>query len=303
MSTALALGTYRCRDAAASAALAVATGTQWIDTAPNYGNGAVQPTLAPILTAHPEVGVSTKVGFLTDQTAQDALDQGVLTPWDTVHDHSLDPRYIEWQVRRSRSELGRTCLDTVFVHNPERACGEDRNELHRALRRAFAALEHQAALGNIDGYGVATWSGFADGVFTVDELIRLAFQASGGCIPRLTSIQLPVSLVNLAPLQAALAGEGPITDAHRAGLEVLASAPLHGGELDNLATDELAAYIRPGLSRAAACLHTVASCPGVTRVLLSASTPAHWHEAVHAVGLAPLDTTHLREITDVLATS
>lgn len=302
MTAALALGTYRCRDVAVSAALAVAAGARWIDTAPNYAHGRAEAALRPILEAHPEVGLSTKVGFVTEQAAQDALEQRVLTPWDTAHEHSLDPRYIEWQVERSRRDLGRPRLDTVFLHNPERTHPGDRDELQRALRRAFLALEFQAAVGNIDGYGIATWSGFADDAFTVAELFSLAAQASGGRPPRLSAIQLPVSLVHLAPLVQALAGHGPVADAHRAGLEVFVSAPLHGGELPDLATDDLAAFIRPGLSRAAACLHAVASCPGVTRVLLSASTRAHWREAAHAFDLAPLETTRLREIADVLAT-
>lgn len=39
---------------------------------------------------------------------------------------------------------------------------------------------------------------------------------------------------------------------------------------------ELADLIRPGLTSAQACVLAVASCPGVTDVLLAASGAPHW---------------------------
>ncbi|MFF2134095.1 hypothetical protein ACFVW1_54110, partial [Streptomyces olivochromogenes] len=51
-----------------------------------------------------------------------------------------------------------------------------------------------------------------------------------------------------------------------AGLRVMASAPLHGGELPGMVGQELADLIRPGLTPAQACVLAVASCPGVTDV-------------------------------------
>lgn len=80
-----------------------------------------------------------------------------------------------------------------------------------------------------------------------------------------------------------------------------ASAPLHGGELTHLATAELAALLQPGLSIAQACLLATASCPGVSRVLLSASNPAHWNAALGALAAEPIPSTRLRSVLDVLA--
>ncbi|WP_322974025.1 aldo-keto reductase family protein [Actinacidiphila oryziradicis] len=114
------------------------------------------------------------------------------------------------------------------------------------------------------------------------------------------TIQLPVSLVMATPLAQALHGHGPIADAAHKGLEVFASAPLHGGELPHLATPELAELIRPGLSTAQACLLAVASCHGLTKVLLSATDPAHWVNALAALDSEPLPPEHLRKILDVL---
>lgn len=77
--------------------------------------------------------------------------------------------------------------------------------------------------------------------------------------------------------------------------------PLHGGELPHLATSEIAQLIRPGTPIAAACLTAVASCPGVSKVLLATGNSAHWTDALAATRAeVPRDT--LRTVLDVLAT-
>ncbi|MGW0766253.1 hypothetical protein [Streptomyces sp. NPDC002676] len=80
-----------------------------------------------------------------------------------------------------------------------------------------------------------------------------------------------------------LDGEGPIAQAADLGWRVFASAPLFGGELPQLGTCEPTALLNPELTAAQACLLAAASCPGVTRILLSASSPAHWAEAQAAL--------------------
>jgi aryl-alcohol dehydrogenase-like predicted oxidoreductase len=291
----LGLGTYRCRDTTAAARFAAEAGATLFDTAPNYGT---HRALAPVLADHRQVAVSTKAGFPGD-AADQAVRDGVLTRAQAAEGHAINPAYIRRQARRSRAELGRDLLNTLFLHNPERACAGNRARFFYTLTEAFEALESEVADGGIAGYGIATWHGFQDGVFTVADLLGLAHRAAGGA-HHLTAIQLPVSLVDLGPIAQALDGCGPLVDADVAGLEVHVSAPLHGGALAHLTTPELAEHIAPGLTPTQACLHTVASLPQVTRVLLSASTPAHWHEAAAALALPPLPTAHLREITDVL---
>ncbi|QIY94018.2 hypothetical protein HEP87_08085 [Streptomyces sp. S1D4-11] len=68
-----------------------------------------------------------------------------------------------------------------------------------------------------------------------------------------------------------------------------------------LATAELAALLHSSLSIAEVCLLAVASCPGVSKVLLSASTPAHWDAARAALDEPPLPAEALRKVLDVLA--
>ncbi|HLL32733.1 MAG TPA: aldo/keto reductase [Streptomyces sp.] len=297
MPATLALGTHRCRQVAAAARRAATSPHPWVDTAPNYHRGRDHRLLAPVLAEHPGMGVSTKVGIIPASMAGEAVRAGVLDRGAAESGHSLAPVYLRWQLARNRADLGRDRLDVVFVHNPERA-GPHATE---QLADAFRILEREVRAGRIGGYGVATWSGFADEVFTVPDLLKLARAAAGGDAHHLVAVQLPISLVLAGPLATALDGHGPVADATAAGLEVYASAPLYGGELVELATRELAALIRPGLSIAGACLLAVASCPGVSRVLLSASTAAHWNDAQAALTSAPLTPTQLRTVLDVLA--
>ncbi|MFD4412452.1 aldo/keto reductase [Streptomyces sp. NPDC058475] len=301
MTAQLALGTYRCRTIPEAAAHAAASGVEWLDTAPNYAAGRAQTLLAGALTAHPDVRVSTKVGYFTALTGRAAVTDGVLTPDQALGEHSLTPEYVRWQIRRNRLELRRERLDLVLLHNPERAHPGDRSGLHRAIRDAFTVLEEEVAAGRVGGYGVATWHGFENEEFSVPLLLALAAEAAGGHQHHLTAVQMPVSLVKMEPITQVLDGRGPIRAAATAGLRVMASAPLHGGELPTMVDQELVDLVRPGLTPAQACILAAASCPGVTQVLVAASSASHWREAADAVAQPPLDIARLREITGVLA--
>lgn len=98
------------------------------------------------------------------------------------------------------------------------------------IRDAFEVLEGETSAGHVAGYGIATWAGLEEEAFTVGELLALAAEAAGGH-HYLGAIQLPVSLVMMTPIVQALDGRGPLPAAMAAGLRVMASAPLHGGEL------------------------------------------------------------------------
>ncbi|MFH8591614.1 aldo/keto reductase [Streptomyces rimosus] len=299
MTAALGLGMHRVREVAVAVELAAASPAPWIDTAPNYLGGQAHNRLAPALAAHPTVPVATKVGFLNAAARALGRAAGVVPAPDAAAGHSLAAPYVRWQVERNRADLGRGRLAALFLHNPERTCRPDR--LHEQLREAFAILEEQAATGAVRTYGVATWDGFDTGAFTVADLDRLAAEAAGSADHHLRVIQLPVSLVAADAFTLALHGRGPIAEAAGCGWAVHASAPLHGGELPHLATAELAALLHPGLSIAQACLLATASCPGVSRVLLSASHRAHWNAALGALAAEPIPPTRLRSVLDVLA--
>lgn len=302
MTAQLALGTYRCRAIPEAVVRAAASGAQWVDTAPNYATGRAQILLAPALSVHPLLNVSTKTGYFTAATGTDAVNDGVLDQDQAAAGHSLAPDYVRWQTGRNREQLRRDRLDLVLLHNPERAHPGDRPALHRAIRDAFAVLEEAVAFGHVAGYGVATWAGLEEEAFTVGDLLALAAEAAGGR-HHLAAVQLPVSLVMMTPIAQALHGRGPIPAAVGAGLRVMASAPLRGGELPGMVDQEFADLIRPGLTPAQACILAVASCPGVTNVLLAASGAPHWKEAADAVAQPSLTAAKFREIIGVLASA
>ncbi|SOE25125.1 aldo/keto reductase [Streptomyces sp. OK228] len=302
MTAQLALGTYRCRAIPEAAVRAAASGVRWIDTALNYDTGRAQDLLAPALAEHPPLRIATKAGYFTAATGTDAVNAGVLTEDQALAGHSLAPDYVRWQTGRNREQLGRERLDLVLLHNPERAHPGDRPALRRALRDAFVVLEEAVAAGHVAGCGIATWAGLEEEAFTVGELLALAAEAAGGQ-HHLVSVQMPVSLVMMTPIAQALDGRGPIPAAAGAGLRVMASALLHGGELPGMVDQELADLIRPGLTPAQACVLAVASCPGVTNVLIAASSAPHWREAAEAVAQPSLTAAQLREITGVLASA
>ncbi|MFJ6385594.1 hypothetical protein ACIQI7_37010 [Kitasatospora sp. NPDC092039] len=208
------------------------------------------------------------------------------------------PDYIAWQLARSRRMLGRV-PDLVFAHNPEHDCAN--GEITDRLFNAFLALEEVCSQQVISAYGVVTWRGFSSGLFDVPTLIELAAKA-GRPNHHLRAIQLPVSLVHLAPVAQALDGHGPLADALAAGLEVFASAPLHGGEIPGMVPPELSELISPGKTPAEAALAVVASAPGVKRVLLSTGNPEHWRQTAEAVGQPSLSPDVLRRVVDVLGT-
>ncbi|MFI1018151.1 aldo/keto reductase [Streptomyces sp. NPDC020965] len=302
MTATLALGTYRIaqEDLPAAAERAANSLVPWIDTAPHYCGGRAHLLLAPVLRTHPHLRVATKTGFLTAEAARAAVADGVLDAAEAATRHSLSASFVQWQTERSRTELDRAHLDTVFVHNPERT--PDQGHLHEQLRDAFAVLEEQAEARRLSSYGIATWTGFTTGQLTVPGLDRIATEAAGTRDHHLSTIQLPVNLVEHTALDQALYGRGPITHATARGWHVHASAPLHGGALTQLdGGADLAHLIRPGATIAEACLTAVASCPGITTVLISTANAEHWETARAMLDKPPVPTDTLRMVLDVLA--
>ncbi|MER5851662.1 aldo/keto reductase [Streptomyces sp. NPDC002012] len=299
MTAELSLGTYRVRAVSQAARTALAAGSPWVDTAPNYAHGWAHEELRPVLGEYPTVRVATKTGFFTEEQGRAALAEGVLTREEAASRYSLEPGFVRWQTECSLAALGR--MDLVFVHNPEHhRHGLDRAALHWRVREAFTVLEEFAREGRIGGYGVATWTGLTSEAFTVPELLALARQAAGSAEHHFTGLQMPVSLIMDDLIRQALNSGGPLAQAKDEGLITFGSAPLHGGELLDAMTPELVNLIRPGLSAAAAALLAAGSCPGLDVVLTSASTREHWDDAAKALA-APLTAEELRRVTDELA--
>ncbi|MFS0694178.1 aldo/keto reductase [Streptomyces nitrosporeus] len=297
MTTALGLGTYRVRDLPEAAKAALSSGADWIDTAPNYLRGQAERQLKPVLAAHPLIPVSTKVGFFTPDQARRALAAGVLTAQEAQAGHCLSPRAVLWQAQQSRTLLGRA-PDITFVHNPEHGLHHAR-DLEVRLYDAFVALEKCVDRGLTKGYGVATWTALHENLISMDRLTGVARQA-GRDGHRLKAVQLPLSIVQIGPLVDAVHGHGFLPSVPSHGIDVFASAPLHGGDLLGMLPDPVAEELVPGASPLRLALGFVASVPGVRRLLLSASSRAHWADATKAVE-EPLSDKHVKGIASAFA--
>lgn len=302
MTVELALGTYRCRNPWNVAPNGLRDQTlRWIDTAPNYRNedGALEPQVGRALERYPEAQVSTKVGYFSGTTANDALLQGIITEADAKAHHSLAPAYITWQVTRSRRLLQRR-PDIVFVHNPE-ARISDASQIHTRLRAAFEALEGCCRDGLIASYGVATWHALHDGSLTVRQVLDAARDVAGER-HNLRAIQLPLSLVMSGPLVDATKGHGALIDAELGGLDVFASSPLHGGELIAAVSARAAFEVLPGRTPLHLMLGILAASP-IKRVLLSTASWAHWMDAYETLNGPPMSPEELRSVLDAFSGS
>lgn len=300
MMAVLGLGTYRCRDVTAAARAAITAGVTVIDTAPVYARGSAHAQLAGLLPDRPGLRISTKAGHMTRHQARAARRAGLITSEEAAACHSIAPAYLRNRITANITEMGRRQLDLLYLHNPEHGAHGDRSRLLERITQAFTIFEEAAHQGDIAAYGIATWSGFTSGAFTVQDLVTAAQRAAGSTRTHLRAIQLPVNLIELTPVAEALHGAGPVAEASGAGLEVWASAPLNGGELLDLVTADLAEFISPGSSHVAATLAVVASTPGLTGALLSASTAAHWREALSAFQRPAIPLPHLQDICRVL---
>src|SRR5262249_47338731 len=75
--------------------------------------------------------------------------------------HCMTPAYLQTQLDQSLANLGLSCIDVYYIHNPESQLGfVSPDEFYRRLGDAFAQLERNVAQGKIRMYGVATWKGF-----------------------------------------------------------------------------------------------------------------------------------------------
>src|SRR5258707_2695927 len=67
-------------------------------------------------------------------------------------------RFLENQLNRSLKNLGASCIDVYYLHNPETQLGEvPRPDFLNRVRQAFEFLESAVAAGQLQFYGIASW--------------------------------------------------------------------------------------------------------------------------------------------------
>ena len=293
---------------------AITAGVNLFDTAINYRcqrseralGRAIVEAIASGEVRRDELVVCSKGGYVAldneppaSREAYDAwMERELLTPGILDRDglvrggHSIAPRFLAYQLAKSRANLGLQAIDIYYVHNPEeQLLAVDRATFHARVRAAFALLEERAEAGEIAGYGCATWSGFRVAPdhrqhLTLAELIALAREV-GGTAHHFRAVQLPVSLAmpEAARLPTQPLGRKmvPLLEAADAlGVGVVASAPLMQGHLTKGLPPEVHALFPGCTTDAQRALRFTASLPGVSAVLAGMRSAAHLTENLDA---------------------
>ena len=303
------IGTYlgqpdRGTDAAytESVVTAVENGFNLIDAAINYrfqrserSIGAALQQLREKEISREQLVLCTKAGFLTpdgempsdpnEYFFREYVQPGVFSAKDiAAGGHCMAPRFLENQLSRSLENLGVSCIDVYYLHNPETQLGEISNaDFLERVRDAFTFLESAAAQGKIQFYGMATWNGFRQDARARDAMqlaeIEAIAREIAGEKHRFRFVQLPFNLGMTEALtlgNQSLAGKQLTVMEAASELEItlIASASLLQGQVArNLPPFVAQAF---GLENdAERALQFARSAPGITAALVGMSKKEH----------------------------
>ena len=268
--SALGFGTYLgdCDDSEDSRYVRAITaalerGVNLIDTAINYRcqrseraiGEAIRVAIEKRLVRRDEIIICTKGGYIPlDRTPpatregyrgflqSEYYGPGIMSAEDVVAGgHCMTPRYIADQIERSRRNLGVSCIDIYYLHNPEQQLDFiPRPQFEQALRTTFAELEEQVSRGSIASYGCATWAGFrvvptSRCHLELENLCSIAQEVAGDS-HHFRTVQAPINLAMTEAVRSPtqkVAGHSVslLEAAHRLGISVVGSATLMQAQL------------------------------------------------------------------------
>eukprot|EP00747_Dinoflagellata_sp_TGD_P179155 gnl/TRDRNA2_/TRDRNA2_29473_c0_seq1.p1 gnl/TRDRNA2_/TRDRNA2_29473_c0~~gnl/TRDRNA2_/TRDRNA2_29473_c0_seq1.p1 ORF type:complete len:430 (+),score=83.42 gnl/TRDRNA2_/TRDRNA2_29473_c0_seq1:25-1314(+) len=245
------------------------SGVNLIDTSTHYaaaasgkdvGHGASERLIGRVIAeavaegeaAREELIVCTKVGHADRSGGQPAGAVTIPNPHGADDYYSLDPGFLEAEVRASKERLG-TAPDFVLLHNPDHFLSAQMlqrvniadawDEMYSRLTTAFKTLERLCDEGVIaHGYGVS--SNFLSCMFSttgrgnlyealcIDRVLDAAVAAGGETSHRFRIAQLPLNAVENGALLGrgdvvAEAAEGDCALAERLGVAVVTHRSLN----------------------------------------------------------------------------
>jgi aryl-alcohol dehydrogenase-like predicted oxidoreductase len=301
---------------ASSVVRAVELGANVIDTASNYRFQRSERSIGQALGrltgertgARHELLVCTKGGYLPFDGAppQDKrryieetfVRTGIATAAEIVGgSHCMTPAYLQNQLDQSLANMGLSCVDVYYIHNPESQLSTvSREEFETRLSAAFKQLEQARADGKIRHYGVATWNGFrvaptAREYHSLERMFELA-RAAGGEAHGFRFIQLPINLAmpEALVLQNQSIGGEQVTVLEAAsalGVTVLASASILQGRVAEGLPEEIREPLGSLATDAQTGIQFVRSTPGVTTALVGMSRREHVEENLQLARIAP----------------
>ena len=298
----------------AAAVLAAESGINVFDAAINYrfqrserSIGAALQQLVANGYAREEFVLCTKGGFLTPDGAMPAdpndyffreyIQPGIFTAKDLVGGgHCMTPKFLKNQIGRSLKNLGVSCIDIYYLHNPETQLSEvPKEQFVVRVREAFTFLESAVEAGEISYYGMATWNGFredagAPSAMQLGEIAQIAQEIAGGR-HHFRFVQLPF---NLGMTEALTLGNQFVVKSKRTVMEaasdldiaLMASASLLQGQV----AKNLPSFVADALgldNDAERALQFVRSSPGITTALVGMSRVAHVQANAKLVNIPP----------------
>lgn len=256
-----------------------------------------------------EVIIASKAGYLPFDTSppddpgqwfhDNLIASGVASFDDLVAGcHCMTPAYLQHQLATSLRNLRVHCVDIYYVHNPETQLSKvSRPVFFTRLRAAFAQLEEAAAAGQIQVYGLATWSGLrqpenARDYLPLAQIVQLAEEA-GGANHHFRVVQVPFNLAMpeaLVRRNQRIDGErvSLLSAAAHLGVTVIASASLLQGQLSRRLPAEISHAMSALSTDAQRALQFVRSTPGITTALVGMKDRAHVEENLSLARIAPL---------------
>lgn len=255
-----------------------------------------------------EVLIATKGGYIpydgTPPRDPDAYMQetfvmpGIMVSSDVVADcHCLAPSYLRHQLDRSLENLGLTCVDVYYLHNPEAQLDALSSEQFLGrMRAAFEVLESAAAGGKLRAYGTATWDGYrveakGKGYLSLEQLTQIALEV-GGKGHHFRVLQLPFNLgMPEALTEQTQSVNGKMVSALEAAklldIYVMASASILQGKLTRDLPDDLRRVLGEGTD-AQRAIQFVRSTPGIGTALVGMKQQAHVHDNLAVARREPL---------------
>ena len=284
---------------------AVQLGVNVIDSAANYrfqrSERSIGEALKELTTQHgftrDELVLCTKGGYipfdgLPPFDVRRYIEATFVVPGVAKFDdfvsgsHCMTPAYLQHQLDQSLRNLGVSCVDVYYIHNPESQLGEiSETEFYDRLLRAFEGLEQNRSEGKLRYYGVATWNGFraapdSPGHHSLERMVELARQ-TGGENHGFRFVQLPLNF--------AMTEGVPVADAaDRLGVTVIASASMLQARLARGLPDQVRVPLGPLASDAQTALQFVRSTPGITTALVGMSRVEHVEENLGLVEIEPV---------------
>lgn len=309
---------------AAAISRALVRGCNVLDTAINYRHQRSERVIGRVVSLldaqgivkRTEVIVATKGGYLPFDGAippdphayieETFVRSGLATADDIVEWNCIAPRYIAAQIEQSLENLGLTCLDIYYLHNPEAQLQKcSRQEFSRRIEAAFTTLEEKVTAGKIRFYGTATWNGYrqpntARDHLSLADLVATA-QRVGGQNHHFKVVQLPYNLAmpEVLTKQNQTLEKATVSfleAAHQLGITVMASATMLQGKL----AQQLPPFISEALTGLATdaqrAIQFTRSTPGLTTALVGMKSVTHVDQNMAVAAVPPASMSQFQKL-------